>query len=61
MTYEPDEYMSQPDGAIVLEEHIRYVKNREGRLVKHTTTRRFQGKNDYIDSQETTVLSTPDW
>ena len=61
MTYEPDEYMSQPDGAIVLEEHIRYVKNREGRLVKHTTTRRFQGNNDYIDSQETTVLSTPDW
>ena len=61
MTYEPDEYMSQPDGAIVLEEHIRYVKNTEGRLVKHTTTRRFKGKNDYIDSQETTVLSTPDW
>ena len=61
MTYEPDENMSQPDGTIVLEEHIRYVKNTEGRLVKHTTTRRFQGKNDYIDSQETTVLSTPDW
>ena len=61
MTYEPDEYMSQPDGTIVLEEHIRYVKNGEGRLVKHTTTRRFQGKNDYIDSQETTVLSTPVW
>ena len=61
MTYEPDEYMSQPDGTIVLEEHIRYVKNGHGLLVKHTTTRRFQGKNDYIDSQETTVLSTPDW
>ena len=40
MTYEPDEYMSQPDGAIVLEEHIRYVKNTEG-LVKHTTTSAF--------------------
>ena len=61
MTYEPDTYMSQPDGMIVLEEHIRYVKNKDGNLVKHITTRRFQGKNDYIDSQETTVLSTPDW
>ena len=61
MTYEPDTYMSQPDATIVLEEHIRYVKNKDGNLVKHITTRRFQGKNDYIDSQETTVLSTPDW
>ena len=61
MTYEPDTYMSQPDGMIVLEEHIRYVKNKEGNLVKHTTTRRFQSKNDYIDSQETTDLSKPDW
>ena len=61
MTYEPDEYMSQPDGTIVLEEHIRYVKNKDGNLVKHITTRRFQGRGDYIDSQETTVLSTPDW
>lgn len=61
MTYEPDEYMSQPDGTIVLEEHIRYVKNKDGNLVKHITTRRFQGRSDYIDSQETTVLSTPDW
>ena len=61
MTYEPDAYMSQPDGMIVLEEHIRYVKNKDGNLVKHTTTRRFQSKNDYIDSQETTVLSNPDW
>ena len=61
MTYEPDTYMSQPDGTIVLEEHIRYVKNKDGNLVKHITTRRFQSKNDYIDSQETTVLSNPDW
>ena len=61
MTYEPDNYMSKPDGKIVLEEHIRYVKNKDGNLVKHTTTRRFQSKNDYIDSQETTVLSNPDW
>ena len=61
MTYEPDTYMSKPDGKTVLEEHIRYVKNKDGNLVKHTTTRRFQGRNDYIDSQETTVLSTPDW
>ena len=61
MTYEPDTYMSQPDGMIVLEEHIRYVKNKDGNLVNHTTTRRFKSKNDYIDSQETTVLSNPDW
>ena len=43
MTYEPDEYMSQPDGNIILEEHIRYVKSNDGMLVKHITTRRFQG------------------
>lgn len=61
MTYEPDEYMSQPDGNIILEEHIRYVKNNDGMLVKHTTTRRFQGGDDYIDSQETTPLTSPDW
>ena len=61
MTYEPDEYMSQPDGNILLEEHIRYVKNNDGMLVKHTTTRRFQGGDDYIDSQETTPLTSPDW
>ena len=61
MTYEPDEYMSQPDGNIILEEHIRYVKGNNGMLVKHITTRRFQGGNDYIDSQETTPLTSPDW
>ena len=61
MTYEPDEYMSQPDGNIILEEHIRYVKSNDGMLVKHITTRRFQGGNDYIDSQETTPLTSPDW
>jgi len=60
MTYEPDEYMSQPDGNIILEEHIRYVKGNNGMLVKHTTTRRFQGGDDYIDSQETTPLTSPD-
>ena len=60
MTYEPDEYMSQPDGNIILEEHIRYVKSNDGMLVKHITTRRFQGGNDYIDSQETTPLTSPD-
>lgn len=60
MTYEPDEYMSQPDGNIILEEHIRYVKGDNGMLVKHITTRRFQGGDDYIDSQETTPLTSPD-
>ena len=60
MTYEPDEYMSQPDGNIILEEHIRYIKGDNGMLVKHITTRRFQGGDDYIDSQETTPLTSPD-
>ncbi len=61
MTYPPDEFMSQPDGRIVMEEHTRYVKESDGRLIKYKTIRRFQTKNDYIDSHETTPLSTPDW
>lgn len=60
MTYDPDNFMSQPDGKIVMEEHTRYVKDHNGKLIKYTVTRRFQG-NDYIDSQESTPLSSPDW
>ena len=60
MTYEPDTFMSQPDGKIVMEEHIKYVKDHNGKLIKYTVTRRFYG-DDYVDSQETTPLSSPDW
>ena len=61
MTYEPDEYMSQPDGKIILEEHIKYIKQNDGTLVKETTTRRFYGAEDYQDGKSTTPLSRPDW
>ena len=61
MTYEPDEYMSQPDGKIILEEHIKYIKQNDGTLVKETTTRHFYGATDYQDGKSTTPLSRPDW
>ena len=32
MTYEPDEFMSQPDGKIIMEEHIKYIKHQDGKL-----------------------------
>ena len=60
MTYEPDKFMSQPDGKIILEEHIRYIKDENGVLRKYTVTRRFYG-DDYQDSQTHTPLSSPDW
>ena len=34
MAYEPDEYMSQPDGKIILEKHIKYIKQNDGTLSK---------------------------
>jgi len=60
MTYEPDKFMSQPDGKIILEEHTRYIKDENGVLTKHTVVRRFYG-DDYQDSQIHTPLSSPDW
>ena len=61
MTYEPDEYMSQPDGKIILEEHTKYIKDENGVLVKKTVTRQFFGMDDYVDSHHHTPLSKPDW
>ena len=61
MTYEPDEFMSQPDGKIILEEHIKYVKDENGGLVKKTVTRQFFGEDDYVDSHHHQPLSKPDW
>ena len=61
MTYEPDEFMSQPDGKIILEEHTKYVKDENGVLVKKTVTRQFFGEDDYVDSHHHQPLSKPDW
>lgn len=61
MTYEPDTFMSQPDGKIVYEEHIRYIKDENGVLTKQTVTRHFYGDGDYQDGQQSTPLFGPDW
>jgi len=56
MTYEPDSYMSQPDNKLVREEHIKYVKDDNGKITMHTVVRHFYGDGDYQDSQSTTPL-----
>ena len=56
MTYEPDSYMSQPDNKLVREEHIKYVKDDNGKITMHTVVIHFYGDGDYQDSQSTTPL-----
>ena len=46
MTYEPDTFMSQPDGKIVWKNIFKYIKDQNGKLIKYTVTRRFHG-DDY--------------
>ena len=52
MTYPPDEYMSQNDGKIIMEEYIKYIRTDNGSITKVVTTRRFYGDDDYVDSHE---------
>lgn len=52
MTYPPDEYMSQNDGKIIMEENIKYIRTDNGSITKVVTTRRFYGDDDYVDSHE---------
>ena len=52
MTYPPDEYMSQNDGKIIMEENIKYIREDNGSITKVITTRKFYGDDDYVDSQE---------
>lgn len=56
MTYEPDTYMSQPDGKMIREEHTSYYYDEKGKLIRHKVVRKFFGENDYIDSTETEPL-----
>ena len=56
MAYEPDEYMSQPDGKMIREEHTSYYYDEKGKLIRHKVVRKFFGEKDYIDSTETEPL-----
>ena len=37
MTYPPDEYMSQNDGKIIMEENIKYIRTDNGSITKVVT------------------------
>lgn len=52
--------MSQPNGKLIKEKHIRYMLEEEDgnvRVKKVTINRKFMGQNDYIDSTEEEYLT----
>jgi len=55
-----DRFMSQPNGKLIKEKHIRYMLEEEDgnvRVKKVTINRKFMGQNDYIDSTEEEYLT----
>jgi len=55
-----DRFMSQPNGKLIKEEHIRYILEEEDgnvRVKKVTINRKFYRQNDYIDSTQEEYLT----